>query len=424
MGRSQPSFRHRRAGLVATCAAAALVLFTACTAADPQTREDDTGVGGPGGPTATAAPDANGDAEAEQYTPVLMSVPTVPAWFTGSDGLVHLVYEVQLFNAFPIDATLEQLDVLDGSEVIASLSGDELSAAWSLQPLGVPRPDALPPSTGGVVWMDIVLDTPEDVPDSVEHRLTVSVPPGLPVPEEITSTGGSTTVDTASPIVIAPPLQGAGWFAVGSCCDGPHRRAVQPINDGQYLAQRFAIDFNRLSDENYLATGDPSVNESWPTYDQPVLAVADATVVRAADGFPDQIPDAPEPVTIDEADGNFVILQLADGVFAFYAHLKPGSVEVRPGDSVSAGQQIARTGNSGSSTGPHLHFQVMDRPSALVANGLPYVFDRFDVTGRGPALEDLPADDPQGVALTIDTGTAGPRTDELPLGRDVVDFPE
>lgn len=411
-----------RAALFAAVMTTAVLFLVACTASEPASSDEDPVVGGPGGPTASARPDANADDGAEQYTPVVMSVPTVPGWFTGSDGQVHLVYEVTLFNAFPIDVTLERLEVLDGSEVIATLDGEELSSAWSLQPLGVPRPDALPASTGGVVWMDVVLGDPGDVPDAVEHRLTVSVPPGLPVPEQITSTGAATTVAETPPVVISPPLQGDGWFAIGSCCDGPHRRAFQPINNAQYLAQRFAIDFNRLSDDDRLATGDPSANQSWPTYDQPVLAVADATVVRAVDDFLDQIPNAPEPVGLDEADGNFVILELADGVYAFYAHLKPGSVEVNEGDTVAAGQEIARTGNSGSSTGPHLHFQVMNRPSALVANGLPYVFDRFEVTGRGPALDDLPADDPQGVRLTIDTDTAGSRTDELPLGRDILSF--
>jgi hypothetical protein len=41
----------------------------------------------------------------------------------------------------------------------------------------------------------------------------------------------------------------------------------------------------------------------------------------------------------------------------------------RPGDRVRRGELLGRLGNSGSSTGPHLHFQVMDRPSALAAEG-------------------------------------------------------
>ncbi len=172
-----------------------------------------------------------------------------------------------------------------------------------------------------------------------------------------------------------------------------------------------------------LAVGDRSRNESWATYDQPVLAVADADVVAAADTFPDRVPDAPKPVTIEQADGNYVILRLAEGVYAFYAHLKPGSVGVHPGDRVRKGQPIARTGNSGSSTGPHLHFQLMDRPSALVADGLPYVFDGFTLTGRAPAVETLTKLDPAKDPVPIDTAGAGPRTDELPLGRDDVAFP-
>ena len=121
-------------------------------------------------------------------------------------------------------------------------------------------------------------------------------------------------------------------------------------------------------------------------------------MVVAQNDLPDQVPDAPTPVTIEDADGNQVILKLAEGVYAFYAHLKPGSVTVAVGDRVTVGQEIARTGNSGSSTGAHLHFQLMDRPSALVADGLPYEFDAFTVSGRSPALDELmtlnPATDP------------------------------
>jgi murein DD-endopeptidase MepM/ murein hydrolase activator NlpD len=153
-----------------------------------------------------------------------------------------------------------------------------------------------------------------------------------------------------------------------------------------------------------------------------VLAVADATVVQAVDGFADQVPNAPEPVTIAEADGNYVILKVDDGVYAFYAHLAPGSVRVQPGDTVRAGDVIGRTGNSGSSTGPHLHFHVMDRPSALRSNGLPYVFDRFTLTGRTPPLEELMRSNPETDPVPVDTADAGRRRDQLPQGRDVVAF--
>ncbi|MEZ5120820.1 MAG: M23 family metallopeptidase [Solirubrobacterales bacterium] len=169
--------------------------------------------------------------------------------------------------------------------------------------------------------------------------------------------------------------------------------------------------------------GDPGENGSWTFYGKPVLAVANARVVAVADRFPDQVPNAPRPVTLEEADGNFVILALGHGRYAFYAHLRPGSVRVQRGDRVRRGQIISELGNSGSSTGPHLHFQVMDRPSALASDGLPYVFSRFTLTGRIPPLDDaLMATVEAGQPVLVDRTGHGPRRAELPLGRDVVSF--
>jgi murein DD-endopeptidase MepM/ murein hydrolase activator NlpD len=119
----------------------------------------------------------------------------------------------------------------------------------------------------------------------------------------------------------------------------------------------------------------------------------------------------------------YVILALGNGRFAFYAHLKPGSVRVKRGDRVREGDVVGLLGNGGSSTGPHLHFHVMNRPSALASDGLPYVFDRFRTAGRIPPLDDaLIALVSAGEPIPIDRAGAGPHRRELPLGRDVVDF--
>jgi hypothetical protein len=271
--------------------------------------------------------------------------------------------------------------------------------------------------------VDVVLPDGEQLPAAIHHRLTVTVPPGLPVPQTITETGGATRVDRRPPVVLGPPLAGARWVAVGSCCDGPHRRAFQAINGALHLAQRFAIDFNQLDATNRTTSGDPRLNTSTPSYGQPVLAVADATVVTAVDQYPDQIPDAPTGVTLENAEGNRVILDLGEGRYALYAHLKPGSITVREGDRVAQGQVIGELGNSGSSTGPHLHFHVMDGPSGLVADGLPYVFAEFELTGMVPPLTELLELDQAQEPVPIDTAIVGPRHDVLPLGRDMVTFP-
>ena len=119
-----------------------------------------------------------------------------------------------------------------------------------------------------------------------------------------------------------------------------------------------------------------------------------------------------------------MILDLGDGRYALYAHLKPGSITVQVEDRVRQGHVLGELGNSGSSTGPHLHFHVMDAPSGLVADGLPYGFADFDLTGQIPPLDEAIAFVEAGEALPITEQRVGPRHDALPLGRDVMTFPD
>ena len=73
----------------------------------------------------------------------------------------------------------------------------------------------------------------------------------------------------------------------------------------------------------------------------------------------------------------YVVLDLGGGRFAFYAHLQPGSLRVKAGDRVKAGQVLGLVGNSGNSTEPHLHFHISNGISPLGSEGLPYA-----ITGK------------------------------------------
>ena len=376
-------------------------------------------------PPAAATPVAAGSGT--QLTPLLDSVLSPPRWFVGSDGRARLVYELALTNALPVEVTVSEVEVRDADSgtVLLHLSGDALLAAMSLATTPDTPDVRLPPSSVGVVWLEVPLASADAIPARVTHRLSIDPLPGLPVPEELLSfTGQAFAVDQRPPVVLGPPLSGPGWAALGSCCDGPHRRALYPIDGQWFLAQRFAIDFNKLDAENRPGRGDPRLPTSFPTFGQPVLAVADATVVEAVDRYPDLlVGQAREDVTPATAGGNRVVLDLGDGRFAVYAHLHAGSIAVRPGDRVRRGQVIAAVGSSGTGGGPHLHFQVTDRPSVIVADGLPYVFDAFTVTGRTPPLADvLPYYDSM-EPIRVSAEGAGPRRNELPLGSDVVAFP-
>jgi len=80
--------------------------------------------------------------------------------------------------------------------------------------------------------------------------------------------------------------------------------------------------------------------------------------------------------------GNYIILK-GDGYYALFAHARSGSVRVKRGDIVSAGQQLAEIGHSGNSTAPHLHFHLMDSPTLLSAKGVPCCFKEYELFQEG-----------------------------------------
>lgn len=73
--------------------------------------------------------------------------------------------------------------------------------------------------------------------------------------------------------------------------------------------------------------------------------------------------------------GNFVRILHDDGTMGVYLHLMKGSVAVREGQRINAGSRIARSGNTGNSTGPHLHF-VVQRNVGLAIESIPFEFSQ------------------------------------------------
>ena len=128
----------------------------------------------------------------DRYTPLIQSVQSSPKWFKDTNGRVHLVHELKLTNGFPVPITVTGVTVRDRERrrVIERLDGDRLEAATSLLASPTEPETEIPGSGVGVVWFDIKLRRGARIPRSVRHTITVKVPPGLPVPENITSSGG------------------------------------------------------------------------------------------------------------------------------------------------------------------------------------------------------------------------------------------
>ncbi len=88
------------------------------------------------------------------------------------------------------------------------------------------------------------------------------------------------------------------------------------------------------------------------------------------------------------ANANVVQIMHDDGTFAVYAHLNRGSIRVRPGDTVRRGELIAASGNTGFSTGPHLHFAVL-RNAGMRLESVPVLFEGPNSSTVAPATGKL-----------------------------------
>ena len=190
---------------------------------------------------------------------------------------------------------------------------------------------------------------------------------------------------TTEAVVIGPPLRGGVWLTGnGPGNESGHRRAMIPIGGTPAIAQRFAIDYVRVGDDDKTFKGEQLKNESYHAQGTDAIAVANGTVVAVKDSIPENVPGITSravPITLETVGGNHVIIDIGGGRYAFYAHLQPGSLKVKLGDRVTRGQVVGLVGNSGNSTEPHLHFHISDANSPLGSEGVPYKTD-FEIVGR------------------------------------------
>jgi murein DD-endopeptidase MepM/ murein hydrolase activator NlpD len=262
------------------------------------------------------------------------------------------------------------------------------------------------------LWLPVDAESPLA---ALRHRLTLVQGASDTASARIIEAGATTVIPMQTPI--GAPLRGGAWYAAnGPAPTSGHRRGLIAAEGLATIAQRFGIDWLKLDESGRSYTGDRLVNESYYAQGQEALAVADGIVAVTKDGIPENIPGASSravPITLETVGGNHVILDIGEGRYAFYAHLKPGSLRVRVGERVKRGQVVGLVGNSGNSTEPHLHFHIMDGTSPLGSEGIPYAIESFESIGL--------------CQRTLQECTrAAPvvRRREMPMGNAIVRFPD
>ncbi|MBS1680046.1 MAG: M23 family metallopeptidase [Actinobacteria bacterium] len=356
----------------------------------------------------------------EQLTPVIGNPIASPEPVLAANGRRELAYELQLINRTQAVVTVHKLEALAGGKVVQKLAGAALEA--QMQPYGAAAHGVkLQPGQGAYVLMDVSLPGKAKVPTELTHRIAVTMQPKQAA-VATTYELAPTKVTDREAIVVAPPLRGPRWVVGNGCCSEftAHRGTVLPVNGAAHVAERFAIDFVQIDPLGRLFEGPLDQLSSYPYFGDEVISATAGKVVGVVDGIPETPAGAlPPAITAEKAGGNHVVVAIGHGRYAFYAHLQPGSVRVKVGQKVKVGQTLGLLGNSGNSDAPHLHFHIMDSPHPLLANGLPYRFDKFTVEGTLADLAELQA----GAVAKIDPRGRGVHRDELPLNNQVISFP-
>jgi hypothetical protein len=389
------------------------------------------GCGGEDGAKGTITSPVSGEVRAaggdQGLTPLIVSAvePAVP--FRGSTGAYLVSYELRLFNATPLTLTVSGVSVSTPAGAVVERL-DRRHAADAL---------ALPGARSGVrelqegqlatLYLTVAFKARSQIPDRLVHRITVRAPQ-LPGGRAVSSPVGVQVLNRFTVPVLGPPLApGRRYVAADSCCSSVrHRRALLPIGNRLWLAQRFAVDWEQIDGTGRFVRrgGDPANSADYTIYGARVIAAGDATIVHVVDGLPTQKPGKlPTGLLPHETDGNSIVARLDDGLYMLYAHLQAGSIKVKVGDRVKRGDPLALVGNSGNTSAPHLHFHVMDGPSPLASEGVPYVIDAFATEGRLRSTADLDRYENTTVPFAIlPFAGAGPNRAELPLDLTVVDF--
>jgi len=212
-----------------------------------------------------------------------------------------------------------------------------------------------------LAWADNHLAGPIEVMLSFTRSNNAHAEPALPARATVPAYGSVLVARLAAD---APARNGSFGLSLRGVPGNPSARPqdveyLPPLRQPRSrIDQGFDGQFSHDDEENRYAL------DFAADVGTPVMAARAGTVMQVESGF------SKAGLKRDSYSGraNFVRILHHDGTMALYAHLKTGGVVARVGQQVQAGQQIGLSGNTGFTTGPHLHFALqVNRGMRLVS---------------------------------------------------------
>jgi hypothetical protein len=149
-------------------------------------------------------------------------------------------------------------------------------------------------------------------------------------------------------------------------------------------SNRYAYDFVTINNKGEMFKNNPFEKENWFVFGKVVYAPGSGIVIETQNDVPDnsfenksiKYPDI--PTEMDSLGmGNHVIINHGNGEYSVILHMEKGSLQVKTGDRVVAGQKIGRVGFSGDAIFPHVHYTVMNGPNEQLYEGVPSNFRNY-----------------------------------------------
>jgi hypothetical protein len=151
----------------------------------------------------------------------------------------------------------------------------------------------------------------------------------------------------------------------------------------EIFSQRYAYDFVILNDDEKSFSGDCTKLENYYCYGKEIIAPANGVVVKVSNKHKNSRVDG-EKTFCDSLDirGNHIIIKHEKNEYSLIAHLAPETITVSVGDKIKQGDVIAKSGNSGNTSEPHVHFQLQSGKNFFLSAGLPIGFTGINAISK------------------------------------------